>query len=45
MMSMFNRLPGKWIQKAKDKIEEVQFENPWLTKEEAIEILREMFRK
>jgi len=45
IMNIFNRLPGKWIQKAKNKIEEEQFENPWLTKEEAIEILREMFRK
>jgi tRNA nucleotidyltransferase/poly(A) polymerase len=45
MINIFNRLPGKWIQKAKDKIKEVQFENPWFTKEEAIEILREMFRK
>jgi tRNA nucleotidyltransferase/poly(A) polymerase len=45
MMNIFNRLPDNWIQKAKNKIEEVQFENPWLTKEEAIEILRKMFRK
>ncbi len=45
MMNIFNRLPDNWIQKAKNKIEEVQFENPWFTKEEAIEILREMFRK
>jgi hypothetical protein len=45
MMSIFNRLPGKWIQQAKNEIEETQFENPGITKEEAIEIIREMFKK
>ncbi len=45
MVNIFNKLPDKWIQKAKNKIEEVQFENPCLTKEEAMEILRKMFRK
>ncbi|WP_095558681.1 CCA tRNA nucleotidyltransferase [Candidatus Endomicrobiellum trichonymphae] len=45
MMRIFNRLSGKWIRKAKSKIEEMRFENPGITKEEAIEIIREMFRK
>jgi tRNA nucleotidyltransferase/poly(A) polymerase len=45
MMNIFNRLPGKWIQQAKNEIEETQFENPGITKEEAIEIIREMLKK
>jgi tRNA nucleotidyltransferase/poly(A) polymerase len=45
MMNIFNRLPGKWIQQAKSEIEKTQFESPGITKEEAIEIIREMFKK
>jgi tRNA nucleotidyltransferase/poly(A) polymerase len=45
MMNIFNRLPGKWIQQAKNEIEKTQFESPEITKEEAIEIIREMFKK
>jgi hypothetical protein len=44
MMNIFSRLPGKWIQQAKNEIEETQFENPGITKEEAIEIIREMLK-
>jgi len=36
---------GRWIQEAKNKIEEIQFENPEFTKEEAIEIIKKEFNK
>lgn len=41
MMHILNKSPGKWIREAKNKIEEMQLENPKLTKEEAIKTIRE----
>jgi len=45
IMSVFNKSAGKWVQEAKNKIEKTQLENPGLTKEEAVEIVRGMFDK
>ncbi|MDR3274553.1 MAG: CCA tRNA nucleotidyltransferase [Endomicrobium sp.] len=42
MMNIFNMPAGKWIKKAKNKIEEMQIENPNLTKAEAIEAVKEI---
>ncbi|MDR0800672.1 MAG: CCA tRNA nucleotidyltransferase [Endomicrobium sp.] len=39
MMDILNKPPGKWIREAKNKIAEMQFENPKLTKEEAIKTI------
>jgi tRNA nucleotidyltransferase/poly(A) polymerase len=45
LMDIFNRPSGKWIQKAKNKMEELQFKNPNLTEEDAIKEIREMLKK
>jgi len=45
IMSISSGSAGKWVQEAKNKIEEIQFENPELTKGEAIEIIKKVFNK
>jgi tRNA nucleotidyltransferase/poly(A) polymerase len=41
LMTAFNKSAGKWIQTTKNKIEELWIENPNLTKNEAIEAIKE----
>ncbi|MDR1926190.1 MAG: HD domain-containing protein, partial [Endomicrobium sp.] len=41
LMTVFNKSAGKWIQTTKNKIEEMRIENPHLTKNEAIEAIKE----
>ncbi|MDR3330880.1 MAG: hypothetical protein LBS47_01375 [Endomicrobium sp.] len=40
LMKIFNKSTGKWIKDVKNQIEEMQIENPYLTKEEAIKALK-----
>ncbi|MDR1721110.1 MAG: hypothetical protein LBR09_01805 [Endomicrobium sp.] len=40
IINIFNKPAGKWVQEAKNKIEEIQLENPELTKEEAAAIAK-----
>jgi tRNA nucleotidyltransferase/poly(A) polymerase len=40
LMTAFNKPAGKWIQEAKNKIEELQIENLALTKEEILEAIK-----
>ncbi|GHT36485.1 tRNA nucleotidyltransferase [Endomicrobiia bacterium] len=42
LMMALNKPAGKWIQKAKNKIEEMQIKNPALTKEEILETIKIM---
>ncbi|MDR3274942.1 MAG: CCA tRNA nucleotidyltransferase [Endomicrobium sp.] len=44
LMNIFQKPAGKWIQEAKNKIEEMQLENPTITKEKAIEAIRKMLK-
>jgi CRISPR/Cas system-associated endonuclease Cas3-HD len=43
LIKMFGKPAGKWIKTAKEKIKNLRFENPKLTKEEAIYALKEFF--
>ncbi|MDR1401236.1 MAG: CCA tRNA nucleotidyltransferase [Endomicrobium sp.] len=45
IIKIFNNPAGKWIQNAKNKVEEIQLENPRLTKEQAIKIVEDMLNK
>jgi tRNA nucleotidyltransferase/poly(A) polymerase len=45
LMDIFNRPGGKWIQKAKNKMEELQLKNPNITEEDAIKEIRKMLKK
>ena len=40
LLDIFNKPVGKWMQDAKHKIEEMQIENPNITKEAIIEALK-----
>jgi tRNA nucleotidyltransferase/poly(A) polymerase len=42
LMMIFNRPQGKWIQVVKDKIEEMQIEDPNITKEDVIENIKKL---
>ncbi|MDR1244031.1 MAG: hypothetical protein LBJ79_02450 [Endomicrobium sp.] len=42
LMMIFNRPQGKWIQAVKDKIEEMQIEDPNITKEDIIENIKKL---
>jgi tRNA nucleotidyltransferase/poly(A) polymerase len=42
LMRIFNRPQGKWIQAVKDKIEEMQIEDPNITKEDVIENIKKL---
>ena len=41
IMNIFDLPAGEWIKKAKAKISEEQMENPQLTKEQAVKVLKE----
>jgi putative nucleotidyltransferase with HDIG domain len=45
LIAIFEKPEGKWIKTAKEKIEEMRFENPKLTKEEAQKKLKDFFSK
>jgi putative nucleotidyltransferase with HDIG domain len=42
LMIIFNKPAGKWIQIVKNKIEELQIENPQITKDSAIEAIKDL---
>jgi putative nucleotidyltransferase with HDIG domain len=42
LMEIFNKPAGKWIQAVKNKIEELQIENPQITKDSAIEAIKDL---
>jgi tRNA nucleotidyltransferase/poly(A) polymerase len=42
LMEIFNKPAGKWIKIAKNKIEELQIENPKITKGKAIKIIKNL---
>ncbi|MDR3124348.1 MAG: hypothetical protein LBU10_00475 [Endomicrobium sp.] len=42
LMMIFNRPQGKWVQAVKDKIEEMQIEDPNITKEDVIENIKKL---
>ncbi|MDR3071298.1 MAG: CCA tRNA nucleotidyltransferase [Endomicrobium sp.] len=42
LMEIFNKPAGKWIQTTKNTIEEMLLENPILTKEEVIEVIKKL---
>jgi tRNA nucleotidyltransferase/poly(A) polymerase len=44
LMTAFNKPAGKWIQTAKKKIEEMQIENPTITKDKAIKAIKKASR-
>jgi hypothetical protein len=39
-MDIFKKPAGQWIEEVKSKIEELQLKNPDITKEEAIETIK-----
>lgn len=43
IIKIFNNPTGEWIKNVKNKIEEIQLENPELTKEQAIKIAKRIF--
>jgi putative nucleotidyltransferase with HDIG domain len=45
LMNFFNLPPGPWIKTAKDKINETLIENPRLSKQEVLEILKNFLQK
>jgi putative nucleotidyltransferase with HDIG domain len=42
LMEIFNKPAGKWIKIAKNKIEELQIENPKITKDKAIKAIKDL---
>lgn len=44
LIKIFNRPAGKWIGEAKTYIRELQFENPQITKDEALEKLKKLLK-
>ncbi|MDR1474568.1 MAG: CCA tRNA nucleotidyltransferase [Endomicrobium sp.] len=42
LMGIFNKPAGKWIQTVKNKIEELQIENPQITKDSTIEAIKDL---
>jgi len=45
IIRIFNSPAGKWVQNVKNKIEEIQLENPRLTREQAIKIVKTISNK
>lgn len=44
LMELFNKRAGKWIGEAKNIIRDMQFENPQITKDEALEKLKKILK-